>query len=267
LAQRSDSRQATETLQEIESVFDRLARWVAESPRQVLGLLGTILVVAASVGIWDWARDRGELRASAAVARVQSAYLSAMGAPPGSFEVVEPANPETGRQVRREFVVQFTEVADEHAGTASAVVARMEAAALQDQAGDQEAALESWQRAADEAKGEGALEGLALERLARALESRSRWEEAASAHQRAGEIEEMPTRYQALGDAARCFAEAGDVQRALEIFERIESEAPEAALPAHTKARLLELRSASGRGAEESARQESSAKATESTEQ
>ena len=98
MAQRSDSRQATETLQEIESVFDRLARWVASNPRQVLGLLVAILLVAASLSLWDWARDRRETRASAAVARVQVAYLSAMGAPPGSFEVVEPANPETGRQ-------------------------------------------------------------------------------------------------------------------------------------------------------------------------
>ena len=106
----------------------------------MLGLLGAILVSAAVYAVWDWGRDRGEMRASAAVARVQNAYLAAMGASPGSFEVVEPANPETGRQVRREFVVQFLEVAEEHAGTASAVAARMEAAALQDQAGNPEAA-------------------------------------------------------------------------------------------------------------------------------
>jgi len=250
LAHRSDSRQATETLQEIESVFDRLGRWAAENPRQVLGLLGAILLVAALLSIWDWARDRRELGASAAVARVQAAYLSAMGAPAGSFEVVEPANPETARQVRREFVVRFIEVADEHAGTASAVAARMEAAALQDQAGDHEAALESWRSAADEASNGSALQGLALERLARALESRSRWEEAGIAHERAGGIEEMPTRFQALGDAARCFAEAGEPERALAIFQRIESEAPDAVLPAHTKARLLELRAASRRKAD-----------------
>ena len=251
MAQRSDSRQATETLQEIESVFDRLARWVATNPRQVLGLLVAILLMAASLSLWNWAQERRETHASAAVARVQAAYLSAMGASPGSFEVVEPANPETGRQVRREFVVQFVEVADEHAGTASAVAARMEAAALQDQAGDQAAALESWRTAADEADGGSALEGLVLVRLARALESRSRWEEAGIAHEEAGEIEELPTRFQALGDAARCFAEAGDVERALAIFERIEAEAPEAALPAHTKARLLELRAATRPGAAE----------------
>lgn len=255
MAKRSDSRQATETLQEIESVFDRLARWVGENPLQVLGLLGAILAVAASLSIWNWAQDRRENGASAAVARVQAAYLSAMGAPPGSFEVVEPANPETAREVRREFVVQFIEVADEHAGTASAVLAWMEAAGLQDQAGDPEAALESWRRAADQARDGSALEGLALVRLARALESLSRWEEAGITHEKAGGIEEMPTRFQALGDAARCFAEAGDVKRALAIFERIETEAPDAALPPHTKARLLELRAASRRRAEETLRE------------
>jgi tetratricopeptide (TPR) repeat protein len=250
LAQRSDSRQATETLQEIESVFDRIARWVAGNPRQVLGLLAAILIVTASFSLWNWNRGRRETGASAAVARVQTAYLSAMGAAPGSFEVVEPANPETGRQVRQEFVARFSEVADEHAGTASGVSARMEAAALQDQTGDQEAALESWRRAAVEAEDGSAIQGLALVRLARALESRSRWEEAGAAHEEAGGIEEMPVRFQALGDAARCFAEAGDVERALAIFERIETEAPHAALPEYTRARLLELRAARRSGVE-----------------
>jgi tetratricopeptide (TPR) repeat protein len=257
LAQRKDSRQASETLQEIESVFDRLARWVAEHPRQVLGLLVAILVTTAVLSLWNWGRHRSETRASAAVAQVQAEYLSAMGAPPGSFEVVEPANPEVGRQVRREFVARFLEVADEHAGAASAVSARLEAAALQDQAGDGEAALESWRRAADEAGDESALKGLALVRLARALESRSRWEEAGAAHEEAGGIEEMPMRILALADAARCFAEAGDAERALAIFERIETEAPDARLPAHTKARLLELRAARFSGAEEATREES----------
>jgi tetratricopeptide (TPR) repeat protein len=246
LAQRSDSRQATETLQEIEGVFDRVARRVAENPWQVLTVLALILIASASVSIWDWNRGRAETHASAAVARVQAAYLSAMGAAPGSLEVVEPANPETGRQVRREFVVRFTEVANEHAGTASAVLARMEAAALQTQAGDDEAALESWRRAAEEAENGSAIEGLALVRLARALESGSRWAEAGAAHERAAGIEAMPARFQALGDAARCFVEAGDTERALAIFERIETEAPNAAIPDYTKAQLLALRAASG---------------------
>ena len=257
MAQRKDSRQASETLQEIESVFDRVAYWVARNPRQVLGLLGAILVLAASLGIWEWAQHRRETRASAAVARVQTAYLSAMGAAPGSFEVVEPANPETGRQIREEFITRFLEAADEHEGAAAGVSARMEAAALQDQAGHHDAALESWRRAADEARGGGALEGLALVRLGRALESRSRWEEAGAAYEKAGGNQDLPTRFQALADAARCLAEAGDVDRALEIFERIENEAPETELPAHTRARLLELRAAQRLGAASGSGEES----------
>ena len=101
-------------------------------------------------------------------------------------------------------------------------------------------------------------------RLARALESRSRWEEAGAAHEEAGGIEEMPMRILALADAARCFAEAGDVERALTIFERIETEAPDARLPAHTKARLLELRAARPRGEVEVPREELPGEAAES---
>ena len=267
MAQRSDSRQASETLQEIESVFDRLARWAVENPRHVLAILGAILVVSASLGVWEWARDRRETGASAELGRVQAAYLTAMGAPPGSFEVVEPANPETGRKVRSEFVGRFIEVADKHRGTASGVSARMEAAALQDQLGEGEAALASWRLGADEARDGSALQGLALVRLARALESRSRWEEAGAAHEKAGGIEEMPTRFQALGDAARCFAEAGDAARAVATFARIESEGADEALPAHTRARLLELRAASRRGAEETPREESPGSAAGSAKQ
>jgi predicted negative regulator of RcsB-dependent stress response len=238
---RPDSRQATETLQEIESVFDRLARWAAENPQQVLAILGAILAVAAAVSIAKWHGERRETRASAAVARVQGAYLDAMGATPGSFELMELANPEAAKRVRLEYIERFGEVADQHGGTAAGVSARLQVASLQEQIGESEAALASLESAAREAAGGSALRGLALVRLGRALEARTRWEEAAQAYEKAGGIEAMPTRIQALGDAARCFAEAGDAARAVAIFERIENEAPDAALPAHVRARLREL--------------------------
>jgi hypothetical protein len=43
---------------EPESVFDRLARWVAGNARQVLVLLAAILVVTASLSLWNWGRNR-----------------------------------------------------------------------------------------------------------------------------------------------------------------------------------------------------------------
>jgi len=54
------------------------------------------------------------------------------------------------------------------------------------------------------------------------------------------------------------------VERALAIFERIETEAPDARLPAHTKARLLELRAARSSGGEEVPREGSPGETAES---
>ena len=48
----------------------------------------------------------------------------------------------------------------------------------------------------------------------------------------------------ALADAARCFAEAGEIDSALEAFARVETEAPAYFLPEHIGAQLRELRAA-----------------------
>jgi tetratricopeptide (TPR) repeat protein len=242
VARRRDSQQATETLQEIEGVFDRLADWVMHNPTRVLGVLGGILAVAAALGLYDWQRNRQLDQAAAAVAEVQSGYFRAMGAAPGSFQVAEPANPETGRQVREQYVERFLTVADEHSGTAPAVAARLEAGTLLEQAGDSTGALDAWRRAVEAAGAGTTLRGVALVRLARGLERQGLWAEAAAAHAEAGAIESLPIRGFALGDAARCYAEAGDVAEALAVYASLEEleDAPPA--PDHVRARLEELR-------------------------
>jgi tetratricopeptide (TPR) repeat protein len=238
-----DTRQATEALHEIESVFDRLATWVTSNPRAVLGVLGAILAVAAVANVWVLQQHRRAERASAAMAEVESDYLRAMGAAPGALEVSEPANPETALRVRTEFSERFLATAEEHAGTASAVAALLQAAQLQAELGRPEDAAATWRRAADEAPGGSALRGLALTRLARGLEAAGRWPEAAAAYAEAGAIAKLPTRRLALADAARAYAQAGETERALELFDRAEAlDGPE--LPLHVKIRLEELRAA-----------------------
>lgn len=241
---RPDTRQASETLQEIEGVFDRLATRVAENPVTAVVLLVLVLAGAAGASLYRWHAERTASEASRAVAEVQSAYLDAMGAEPGAVEVSDPEDPEKAAEVRAEYAKRFAEVADAHAGTAAGVSARLEQGRLHDALGEPEAAVAAWRKAAEEAPADTALEALARVQLARGLESQGRWEEAAAEHERAGAIEDFPVRAHALAHAARCWANAGKPEQALEAFDRAESTSSATELPTHIAARMRELRAA-----------------------
>ena len=217
-----------------------------ENPRIVLSVLGVILAVAAGVGVWETTSRRSESAASAAVARVETAYREAMGAQPGDLEVPEPANPETARAVREDFAAQLLEVADAHSSSHAAVMARIEAGTLQWQNGDREGAIATWRLAARDAP-DDALRGLALQRLAVGLESRGDPAAAAQAYAEAGALDGFPGRVDALAQAARCWLDAGERQKALDIYARIEAEgAKPGEIPEHIRAALEELRAQQG---------------------
>lgn len=241
MARHPDSTAATETLAEIESVFDRLAGAVTANPARFFGVVGVVLAAAAGVGLVQWSNARAEAEASTAVARVEADFRKAMGAAPGSVEIPEPANPEMGRQARLETVEGYLEVAAEHSGTVSAVRALLAAGNLQAEAGELDEAIETWRRAAAGAGRSAVLRGLILSRLGSGLESAERWAEAGEAHAEAAEIEDLPTRYFAMADAARCFAEAEDRPRAQALYDRLEEESPGLELPEHVRAQLAGL--------------------------
>jgi tetratricopeptide (TPR) repeat protein len=238
---RRDAEAAAETLREIDSVFDRAAEWAIRNPTAVLVGIAAVLAVAAAVGGLRWHSARSQLAASEAVARVQTDYLAAMGASPGQLEAPEPANPETAKQVRLDHIERFRKVAEEHPGSVAAVQAWLEAGNLQQEMDDLEAALGSWQKAADAAEPGSAVRALAQSRLGSGLESAGRWSDAAQAHEQAGAAESYPLRFYALADAARCWAEAGDRARAVALFDRVEAESPGLTIPEHVRARLREL--------------------------
>jgi tetratricopeptide (TPR) repeat protein len=240
VARRPDSKAATETLQEIESVFDRMASWVAENPARFFAMVGIVLAAAAAIGLNSWWSNRREAVASTALARVEADFRIAMGAAPGSAEIPEPANPEMGRAARVETVELLLDVGEEHAGTVSALRALLGAGNLQEETGDLEGAIATWRAAVAAAPAGSAIRGLLLTRLGHGLESAGDWEGAGEVHAEAAEIEDYPARYYAMADAARCFAQAGDAQRAVALFDRLESEAQELQLSDHVRARLRE---------------------------
>jgi len=231
-----------EAAPDIGNALDRASHWVTENPAAFLLIVGLILALTGAFGIARWWGERGELRASEAVAGVRAGFLKAMGAPPGASSFTEPANAETARKAREEAAAGFAKVAEEHRGTAAAVEAWLEAGNLREQLGDRDAALEAWKQAVADAPAGTALRGLALERLATGYESKGAFAEAGAAHEEAANIASFPLRHYAMADAARSFAAAGDRDRAVALADRVVSEAPDLDLPDHVRSRLDELR-------------------------
>jgi tetratricopeptide (TPR) repeat protein len=242
---RTDTRQISETLEEIEGVFDRLAGWVTEHPREFLIGLGLVLLLTAGLGGWQWYSTRRDLRASEAVAKVSDAYFQAMGAQPGTTTFVEPANPETARTVRAEYAGKLAEVAEAHAGSAAAVDAWLLVGKLRSELGEDDASLAAFHRAVDGAPAGSSLRGLALLRLGASQETAGHFEDAARTYEEAGEIGGFPLSRQALALSARDWARAGNHERAVALADRLAGEpaaGPLDEIPAHLKARLAELR-------------------------
>jgi len=234
--------QTPDMIEEFESAADRLANWVGHNAWLAGGLLVVVLGTAAAWGGYrSWSQGHEE-EASNALDRVQTAYLFAFGAQPGALEEPELANPAAAVAIREEYVEKFGAVAEQYSGTVAGTLALFEEADLLDRLGRPEQTEEIWRQAISSAAGNPGLVGTAQQRLGEAYEERQAWNEAAAAHEQAGRTEGYPLRYWALADAARCYAAAGEPDRALKLYEEVELEAPDLNLPEHLRAEFRELR-------------------------
>jgi tetratricopeptide (TPR) repeat protein len=231
-----------EALEEIQGAADRLAEWIRGHLMLVIGVVGGLLALAGGVSFYMTSRTGQEEDAASALALAREEYLEAMGAGPGAFEVPELANPEAGARIRDEYAEKLENVSASWAGTVAATLAELDRAVLARDAGEVERALEILEATLARGVSGGALRGVALQRSAQALEDLGRWEAAAARHEEAAAIDAFPLRHWALADAARCAARAGDRERALALYERVEAEAPDLRLPDHQRAELRELR-------------------------
>jgi tetratricopeptide (TPR) repeat protein len=230
-----------DTLAQLESLGDRLIGWVSSNPALVLGAAAAVLLVAAAIGGTRAWRTSAADEASAGLAAIQREYVMAMGGEATDMEAPEPANPETARQVRTEYVERFASFAREHAGTPAQALAALEASRIYETLGAPEPAREVVQQAANDLPDDSPIRGVVLRRVAVLAEGAGDYEAAALAHVAAADTPVYPLRLDALADGARCWAEAGKPDEALALFARIQSEAPEHRLAPHVQARLAEL--------------------------
>ena len=243
MPEKSHPHGATEVLEDLGSSFERAASWVAAHPLLVSVVIGAVL---ATGGGWELMRTRAERRESAAsnaLDETQRAYLAALGADQNAIDLPELANPEAAKQIREEYLEKFRAVALAHPGTVPAALAWLEVADLLQIRGDADASLESLRKGLAEQPDNSRIAGLVHQRIAQFYEDRGQIAEAAAEHEAAGDLPGFPLRYLALSDAARCYAQAGQPERALALLERIESEAKEGfPLPAEQRSLLRELR-------------------------
>ncbi|HEU4431469.1 MAG TPA: hypothetical protein VFT98_22100 [Myxococcota bacterium] len=246
MARRDHSLPHAELVENIDSVFERVAAWVAGHPQLVLIGLGALIAIAAAAGVATAVRGRGEQAAQAAVAAIHDDYLAAMGATPGALDVPEPANPEIGESARSEFSAKLLAAAEAHDHSVAAVSARLEAAEMLEKNGDAEAAFAARKLAAERASRGAGASAIALSRYAVALEVKGDLEGAAKAFEKAAEIE-SPAQALALADAARCQALLGNRDAALALYARAEKLGVDD-VPVHVKQRLTELRASAPAG-------------------
>jgi hypothetical protein len=239
---------APELIEEFEGAADRLANWIAAHAWLVGGGLLALLLGVWGLQTYFEAGSAREAAASNALDQTRSAYLQALGAAPGSLEVPELANPKAAESIREEYLKKFRAVADEHRGTVAGTLALFETGQLLEELGRPEQTAKVWEQALAEAHGNPRLEGLLQQRIAEAHEAEEAWAQAAAAYEAASELEGFPLRYWAMVDAGRCWLAAGEPARALALFERVETEAPELRLPDHIRIQLRELRAANVQG-------------------
>jgi tetratricopeptide (TPR) repeat protein len=234
---------AAARLDEIQSQGDHLSEWISQNPTLILGVVGAILGVTALYVLVVSGIDGSRQDASTEIAKVKNEFRRAMGGGlTGTIEIPEPANPETARNIREEYIDRFQELAASHEGTEMGGYALIQSANLQSALDDDEASLESYQQALAPFSADEAMRGIILERIAGLHEASGDLEAATTSHLEASEIASYPLRYFALLNAARTQAEAGLDELAIANFERVTQESPDLRIPEHTQAMLLELK-------------------------
>ena len=232
---------AANTLRDIEETGDRVAEWVAENAVLILSTIAAILVLSAGTGLYLQHGTDTQDEAADALALASSQYRLAMGADPAGGPIVEPANPELAAETRQRFADRFVAVARDHSGTPAAAIALLEAGNLQAELGDTELAATTFAAARD-AGADRAVGALASTRLARLAEARGAWAAAAELYEEAGSVESYPLAAESLVEAARCWVEAGEADRALAVYQRLEAEHPDAIVAPQVEALIAELR-------------------------
>jgi tetratricopeptide (TPR) repeat protein len=230
-----------DTLEELDSLGERLAQWVGANPAVVLGIAGAILLGAASFGGYRAFSHSQADKASTALAKLHGEFVTAMGGKVTEVEIPEPANPETAKATRTEYADKYLALAKEWSGTPTAALSLLEAGELFAKLGNPDRALEAFLQASEQAPADSPIRAVIASRIGHLQEEKGDFEAAARSHEAAAAVPGFPLHTEALAQAARCWAEAGKPEQALALYQRLKSDSPALKLAPHIEARLQEI--------------------------
>jgi len=246
IAKKSKTRRQPESaaaaLDELESLGDRLAAWAAEHVALLVGVGVGLLVLVGAIGVLRSSAESSRLERVEALALAEEEFRAAMGAEPGSVELPEPANPAIAREAREAALARYQALAEDASGTVEGSLAALRAGELQAELGDPAAAVGTWRTALEGLSGDSPVRGLLLVQMAGSLEAQGEGGEAGAAYAEAADLDDYPLRDAALAEAARAYAQAGEVDAALQAFDELEARAPEFRVAPHVRTLLSELR-------------------------
>ena len=230
-----------DVVDEIETVAERLASWIAYNPWLAGGIALAVLGAAGSVGTYASWKSSREDTASDALEAVRAEYLEEMGAPPGALEVPELANPKAAAEIQERALAKYREVAEAQRGTAAGTLALLETADLLAALGRRDEIPPLYAEAIERAP-TPILRAVVQRRLGQLHEDAGRFADASAAYLAAAAVEQYPLRLFALADAARTTERDGRKAEALALYEELSAEAPDFPLPDHQSAQARELR-------------------------
>jgi predicted negative regulator of RcsB-dependent stress response len=228
--------------------------WISQHPRQVLSVLGGIVLIGALVAFtYEW-RTRTENRAARELEKIEKQFAESMGADPRVALVPEPANADQARQSREEALSSLEHFLRYKGGSRAAVFASIRAAEMEADLGRLDAAETRLTEGLEELAMSDPVRPTAQRLLAWVQEERGRYGEAADtyaavartpgygdpagvwflaaeAYRRAGNAARAGDSYRMVLDTDAAYASRKRVQDLIALLEAEDTVPPERAEP------------------------------------
>lgn len=210
-----------------EAILDGLFERIRRNSRPLGIALGLLLVLAVAAAFAYEYANRAKIEALDALAKIESGFSSAMGAPAGVALVPEPANRALASRARETALTQLEDFLSDHGSSDLAPVAIIRAAEMEVDLGRLEAASERLERLAADLDADDPRRAVALRLRAYVLEEQAQPVAAAETYERAADVTTYPARSLALISAGEAFERAGEYRRAIGSYQRAISIAPD----------------------------------------